>query len=149
MHILLRYTLLILGLVASQAIAQEREWSWDVTDDEAFLVFGTPNTDDVGISFWCKRASGKVKVFTSQPSKGADLPLKLTLQISGQVYQFKSTPSVDSNLGSIAAETEIPLTHAVFKALLEADYFTVSIGQHVTSVPLADANVATLIKECS
>lgn len=47
------------SLVCSPAKAQEREWSLDASDQEAYLIFGVADSDDVGVSLWCpaKRAS--------------------------------------------------------------------------------------------
>ena len=42
---------LVLG--SAPSLAQERIWTLDQTDAEVYLVFGVPETDDVGVSFWC------------------------------------------------------------------------------------------------
>ena len=48
------------------AMAQERIWNLDQTDQEAYLVFGVPETDDVGVSFWCTLQSGIVKFYVPE-----------------------------------------------------------------------------------
>ncbi len=45
------------------AFAQEREWLLDAVEEDVFLVFGVPDTNDVGVSFWCKIGTGVVSVF--------------------------------------------------------------------------------------
>ena len=55
--------LAILVLGSTLALAQERIWNLDQTDQEAYLVFGVPETDDVGVSFWCTLQSGIVKIY--------------------------------------------------------------------------------------
>ena len=51
---------LVLG--SGLSLAQERIWTLDQTDAEVYLVFGVPETDDVGVSFWCTQQSGIVKI---------------------------------------------------------------------------------------
>ena len=58
-------------LGSSLALAQERVWNLDQTDNEVYLVFGVPETDDVGVSFWCTLQSGIVKLYI--PEAGPDI----------------------------------------------------------------------------
>ena len=60
---------------ATAALAQEREWSWGTSETEAYLVFGVPKSEDVGISLWCTQDSGEVRVFV------ADANVKLAADI--------------------------------------------------------------------
>ncbi|MDO8353983.1 MAG: hypothetical protein Q7T14_11020, partial [Aestuariivirga sp.] len=45
------------------SLAQERVWTLDQTDAEVYLVFGVPETDEVGVSFWCTQQSGIVRLY--------------------------------------------------------------------------------------
>ena len=50
--------LLALGLASGAAHAQERDWALDASDQEAYLIFGVSDTDDVGVSLWCRTRKG-------------------------------------------------------------------------------------------
>src|SRR5262249_43377919 len=71
-HMVIRVvSAVIVMLAATSAFAQERQWVFDTNDEDAFLTFGVPETDDVGISFWCKIQSGEARVFL--PEAGEEL----------------------------------------------------------------------------
>ena len=54
-------------IVIGPALAQERAWTLDAATEDAFLVFGVPQTEDVGFSLWCKIGSGKITMMTPEP----------------------------------------------------------------------------------
>ncbi len=130
--------------------SQEREWSLDVTDEEAFLVFGTPNTEDIGVSFWCKLGSGKVKVYAPRLklSAAADKSETIELTISGKTYVLK--PVVDSNddASKPALEAEIDAPNPALSDLQTAAHFGLASGGHHAHFPLFDANFAALVRAC-
>ena len=53
MRIAFLTTYFVTLLVSTLALAQERQWSLDTVNNQVFLVFGVPESDDVGLSFWC------------------------------------------------------------------------------------------------
>ena len=65
-----------MALCSNAVLAQERQWALDTADNDAFLVFGVAESDDVGISFWCTIGSDKLKVFV--PEGSADLAPNIT-----------------------------------------------------------------------
>ena len=56
-HRLLLTVSLIAAATASTA-AQERQWTLDASDEDAYLIFGVPESDDVGLSLWCPIQKG-------------------------------------------------------------------------------------------
>ena len=52
-----------MGVFIGTSSAQERQWSLDSSEDDAYLIFGVPESDDVGISFWCTMGSGEIRLF--------------------------------------------------------------------------------------
>ena len=75
-------TVLALAAFSSPVLAQEREWAFDTGEADAYLVFGVPETDDVGVSFWCTIGSGEIRVFF--PEAGDSLS-------AGQAVKWNST----------------------------------------------------------
>ncbi len=142
------------GLAAPQASAQdntqEREWSLDAADADAFLVFGVPETDDVGVSLWCKIGSGKVKLFfpegsaTLKPDTTADY----TIIINDKPQALKGSTSVNEKTGATSIETEMTVDDPLLVALQKADRFAVTIGTHTTTFPLIDAGLENLYRLC-
>jgi hypothetical protein len=146
-----------LGLVVAiilfglpQAYAQEREWSIDQTDKEAYLVFGVPETDDVGVSFWCKLQSDIVRFYAPE----TDAKLKIgkrvpfVLEIPPKAFRLKGKTTVNQEAGSISLETELKITDPVFAALDAADHFAVTVGHSRNAYPLQDADFKTFLGAC-
>lgn len=146
---LLGATLLGIGALTA-AQAQEREWLLDAADEDAFLVFGVPETDDVGVSFWCKIGSGKVKLFFPegsaelQPDSTADF----TVTISGKTHTLKGTTTANAMTSATSVETELQIDDALLRELEQADRFAAKIGSHETTYPLVDAGLGSLFKLC-
>lgn len=143
--------MLLCSLVAPHAaLAQEREWILDAADEDAFLVFGVPETDDVGVSFWCKIGSGKVKLFFPEGSASLtpNTESQFSLTISGKDHTFKGTTSANDMTGATSIETELPVDDPVFALLQSADRFAAHVGDHSTTYPLADAGFDNLLRLC-
>ncbi len=141
---------LAIGLATSGTQAQEREWLLDAANEDAFLVFGVPETDDVGVSFWCKIGSGKVKVFF--PEGSADLQpdstADFTVTIGGRPHTLKGSTSANAMTGATSIETELPVNDPMLVELERADRFSARIGAHETTFPLVEAGLDGLLKLC-
>jgi hypothetical protein len=142
----------LLGLLAGAAYAQEREWSLDASDDEAYLIFGVPETDDVGLSLWCPIGKGLVNVYlpvtTSEIPRANDKSAPLTISAGDQTATFRGKADVNPEAAVSSVEAEIAVDHPVLKALLTADRFKVSSGAFEVIYPLYDADVAGLLDLC-
>ena len=106
-------------LGSAQAMAQERTWILDQTDQEVYLVFGVPETDDVGVSFWCTQRSGIVKFYLpeSDPDLKLAEPVDFALEIDARKYPLKGKASVNEEAGTLSLETEFKVSDPVFSAL--------------------------------
>jgi hypothetical protein len=148
---------LSLGLVVAfilfglpQAHAQEREWSIDQTDKEAYLVFGVPETDDVGVSFWCKLQSDIVRFYAPETDARLKIGKRVpfVLEIPPKSFRLKGTTTLNQEAGSTSLETELKITDPVFAALEAADHFAVSIGRSKNVYPLQDADFKSFLSAC-
>ena len=132
------------------AMAQERIWNLDRTDQEAYLVFGVPETDDVGVSFWCILQSGIVKFYV--PETDPDLKLAdsvdFELAIAAKTFPLKGKTSVNEEAGTISLETELKTSDPIFSGLQEANYFAVKVGANNNVFPLGEADFASLLEVC-
>jgi len=144
--------LFLLAMLSSAQLAhaQEREWIRDAADEDAFLVFGVPETDDVGVSFWCKIGSGKVKLFFPEGSASLtpNTQSEFTVTIAGKDHHFKGTTSANDMTGATSIETELPVDDPVFASFQSADRFAAHIGDHSTTYPLVDAGLDNLLRLC-
>ena len=136
--------------VATPAHAQEREWTLDAASEDAFLVFGVPQTEDVGVSLWCKIGSGKITLMT--PESGSKLrdgvAAPMAVSVQGKTYGLQGRTSIGSDAGSGSVETELKPNDPLFEALEKADRFSLEAAGHKTTFPLLDADVAGLLKLC-
>lgn len=148
LRLLIILTALILG--SPLAVAQERVWNLDRTDQEAYLVFGVPETDDVGVSFWCILQSGIVKLYV--PETDPDLKLSgsvdYALEITAKLYPLKGKTSVNEEAGTISLESELKTADPVFSALREANRFAVKVGSSNYVFPLGEADFPNLLEVC-
>jgi hypothetical protein len=135
--------------LAQPCLAQEREWSWDTTDEDAFLVFGAPNTDDVGFSFWCKIGSAKIKIYAANPHNRPFVPAgTLTIAANGKDFLLPYKKSSDGPAEQNAVEVELDASHAIFDTLRSADFMTLRLSGHTSAFPLMDADLELLMKTC-
>ena len=147
-----RLPILLAALVLGSApsLAQERIWTLDQTDAEVYMVFGVPETDDVGVSFWCTIGSRKLKIFV--PDGSADLAPNITapfiVKIDELTFTLPGRTSANEMSGETSIETELSTDDPVIKALETADHFSVTAARHTTVFPLADANLAGLLSLC-
>ncbi len=141
-----RVLLLTLAVVVSQpARAQERQWLLDAAGEEVFLAFGVPNTDDVGISFWCKSGQQGISLFS--PFQGREKRPKLTLLVGAESFPLDA--KVNNNEGTKTVEARLRPEVKILNALNDAERFEVDLGKHKAVYPLADADFQGLIKLCA
>ena len=148
------FTILAVTLLAAAtggARAQEREWSLDAADEDAFLVFGVPETDDVGVSLWCKIGSGKVKFFFPEGSADLepDTSAQFTLTINDKAHVLTGSTSANEMSGATSIETEMPVTDPLLAEITKASRFTAVIGTHTITFPLMDAGFENLLRLCT
>ena len=54
--------------LSGEALAQEREWTLDASEQESYLIFGVADSDDVGLSLWCPNHKGIVNLYVPRPT---------------------------------------------------------------------------------
>src|SRR5262245_21553045 len=98
-----------LSLLVGAACAQEREWSFDTGEEDAYLIFGVPETDDVGVSFWCTIGMGEIRIFI--PEAGEKLPVgqtvKIDLETGGKRFTISGETAVNEEAGSTSIDARI------------------------------------------
>jgi hypothetical protein len=145
------YIFFVFILTMNSALAQERQWTLDASEREAFLVFGVPDTDDVGLSFWCEIGKPKISVFAPVPhSKLAkDQKIKIDLKIGTE--NFNIIAKASQTPGTTAASVEALVDHdgTVMKAVTRAQQIAVKALGHTANYPLVDADVDGLLRVCS
>jgi hypothetical protein len=141
----------LLASTALPALAQEREWIFDTGDDDAYLVFGVPESDDAGVSFGCTLQSGEIRIFV--PEAGDDLKpndkVKLVITVAGKDYTFDGTTSANEMSATTSAEALIQSNDALFADLRKADRFAVKAGMEENTFPLEGADFESLVRACS
>jgi hypothetical protein len=144
--------LIALGLTAGAAPAQEREWLLDAGDEEAYLIFGVPDSDDVGISFWCVLRKDMVNLYLPRPTeelrklKGKEVPVKLTA--GGENVTFRGKLQLIAEGPYSSVEVEMAADHPVLAAMSKSDRLRMQVGNEDLIFPLYDADLAGLIQLC-
>jgi hypothetical protein len=145
---LLAFCLLAASALSTQA--QERQWMLDASDSDAYLIFGVPDSDDVGISFWCPVQQGEVNVFIPEASArlhpGADITVTLKTDEESETFTGKSEVNLEAALTSV--EAKVPVNAQILAAMLKADRFRVIIDGNETIFPLIDADLESLLDLC-
>jgi hypothetical protein len=141
----------LLVCAALPALAQEREWIFDTADEDAYLVFGVPESDDAGISFGCPLQSGEIRVFV--PEAGEDLKpdqkIKLSIGVGGKNFTYDAMTAANEMSATTSAEAPIPAGDALFTELRKADRFTVKTGTEENIFPLEGSDFESLMRACS
>jgi hypothetical protein len=148
LRLLILLAALLLG--SAQSMAQERTWILDQTDQEVYLVFGVPETDDVGVSFWCTLRSGVVKFYLPESDPDFKLadPVDFELDIDAKKFPLKGKTSVNEEAGTLSLEAEFKATDPVFAALETANRFTIKAGSSNHVFPLGEADFPAFLEAC-
>ncbi len=143
---------LALGLIAGAAHAQEREWSLDTSDQDAYLIFGVPETDDVGVSLWCPIGKGVVNLFVPVPvakmPKVKNKVAPLTVTVGKETATFRAKADVNPESVNASVEAEIPAESPLLKAPQTADRFSVKAGSEQIVFPLYAAELGDFLALC-
>lgn len=147
-------TALLAGIIFAQAtplFAQEREWSLNSTDTQTYLVFGVPDTDDVGLSFWCQNNKKDISAFLPEPAlnlkRGQKLKMKIT--VDGKGATLPAVVDKDDATGVFTVEGKFTQKSALLKDLKKGASVTVTVLSHVATYPLDDADFDGLLDACN
>jgi hypothetical protein len=144
-------TELLLGFAVSPALGQEREWTFDTGEDDAYLVFGVPETDDVGVSFWCSIGVGAIRIFLPEAGNtlAAGKEVKLDVKINGKTFSLDGDTAPNEESGATSVEAQIATTDPFFAALPATDRFSVKVGKEESIFPLEGADFDSLLRVCA
>ena len=141
-----------LGLVTGEALAQEREWTLDASDQEAYLIFGVADSEDVGVSLWCPARKGIVNLYVPRPTSElqrlARRKLPMTVTVGGETATFAGRVDINASSPTSSVEVEMPVDSPLLKAMEGADRFTVRVDTQDVVFPLYDADIPTLLDLC-
>jgi hypothetical protein len=140
-----------LVIVASAASAQERQWFLDATEEDAFLVFGVPETDDTGLSIWCTIQSRKAKIFLPEASEKLkpDAPGTMELIAGDVAVKLNGTSLENQESGVSSLEVEVETSNPIFAAMMKTDRLKIHVEGAEQIIPLADADIEGLLKLCN
>jgi hypothetical protein len=143
-------SLFMFGALSCNAVAQERVWSLDASGEDAFLVYGVPESDDVGVSVWCKIGTPKTSLFfpvTWTTFKDEEtIPVEVTL--GETIFKLTGNITAGETLNGSSIEADIPQGKAFFDAMKTTDRIKIMVGTHKSVYPLADAQIEGLLKLC-
>ena len=118
---------------------------------EAYLVFGVPETDDVGVSFWCTLQSGIVRLYVPEADPDSEtwqMSVDFELEVAAKTYPLKGKTALNEEAAAISLEAELKTTDPVFSALQEANHFAVKVGASNHVFPLGEADFPSFLDVC-
>ncbi len=139
-----------LVLVSGQALAQERVWSLDAAGEDAFLVYGVPESEDVGISFWCKIGTDKTSLYfpvTWTTLKNEDV-VPVAVKLGDVDFNLDGKVTAGEAFEGNSIEANIPFGQLFFDAVKAADRIKLTVIGHKSVYPLADVQVDGLLSLC-
>lgn len=133
-----------------QAQAQERQWSLDTVNNQVFLVFGVPESDDVGLSFWCDIGKTKVQAFLPEGVAAIRRGQQIKINVKIDAYSEKILALVAGDDGSqkLTVETTFGLQGSLMKALRAGQSLGINVNGHESHFPLADADFDGFVGAC-
>jgi hypothetical protein len=143
----LLYAAMLAATIHLPAQAQEREWQLDAADQDVFLVFGVPATEDVGISFWCRIGTAQLSLFAPLPTGTNAASVATTeIQIGNETFSLK--PVVNAEGAKPTLEAPLEPKDKFLGALKAAEKLKLTIAGHVSTFPLTGANFTGLMRLC-
>lgn len=132
------------------SLSQERQWTLDASDQDAYLIFGVQQSDDVGISIWCAVRQGVVNIYVPEALDAVkpDTPAQMTIIAGDQEASFPGRAQINEDAGLASVEAKVPADNSVLEAMLTADRFRIKVGSEETIFPLYEADVAGLLALC-
>jgi hypothetical protein len=147
----LLFVFLALFATASTSLAQEREWTLTASDKEAFLVFGVPDTDDVGMSFWCEIGTNKFSIFVNniagQLKDGQRA--EMAIEIDDHKFSVKAKAAVEKSGRSKSLEGQIPSNSPILRAAENGSSLKIKILGQANTYPMIDADFSGLLRTCA
>ena len=143
-------SLLATAILAAPAAAQERQWSLDASGEDAYLVFGVPDSDDIGVSIWCPIQQGEVHVYLPETAENLGDGQKTAMTISTDDMSINVEAALDAGQdgGTSSVEATLPDDSPIFASMLKADRFTIKVGSDETVFPLFEADLSGLMDLC-
>jgi hypothetical protein len=147
---MLRPAAIALAMLTTAAAAQEREWIFDTSEEQAYLTFGVPESEDAGISFWCTLGTGAIRIFIpeSRESLKPGGKAEFAISVGGKSFPYEADVMVNEEAGVPSLEAMAAAADPAFQALLEADRFALVIENEEDMFPLAGADFASLLRVC-
>jgi hypothetical protein len=143
--------ILVIVLAVVPASAQERVWTLDAADEDAFLVYGVPETDDVGMSLWCKIGTNKLTLFfpVTWTKLENEAVVPLTVILGETEFKLTGKATAGATVDGASIEAAVPETRpSFFDALKKADRMKLLTGEHKSVFPLVDVPLDGLLKLC-
>jgi hypothetical protein len=131
--------------------AQEREWSIDTNgENEAYMTYGVPETEDIGLSLWCKIGSKNLNLYVPQSGWQTGTAKFVDVKIAADPVQIniKGKLQEDPTRDSASVEAMIELASPLVTALPDAQHIDIDTGKHKIITPLYDAPVSSLLRLC-
>jgi hypothetical protein len=137
--VVLLTTLLLPALPA--VAAEGRSWVADEADGAVWIIYGTPESDDVLLSVACEKATKTVTVWFATEPVSAKNPETLPLVIAseGGTARLTGQGSRSEMDDSYSLEAKTPLTPALEKLLADARKIAIQAeGAGKAEMPLDD-----------
>ncbi len=138
------------GLLSTPALAQERQWNLQSTGKQTFLIFGVPNTDDVGFSLWCEVGKNQMSAFITErqvPLKAGE-KVSMLISIDGKQQALPGHVTKDAASGQLTVESKFGLKDTLISRLQTGQSVSISIKGHTTTLPFGEADFAGLLSAC-
>ena len=142
--------LLVAAALTAPAAAQERQWSLDASGDDAYLIFGVPDTDDIGLSIWCPMQRGDINIFLPEGPENLEVDKDVTMTLATDDQTAELAARTEANLegGVTSVEARIGTDHPFLQAMLKADRLKVKVAEVENVFPLFDADLSGLMELC-
>lgn len=114
------------------------------------MIFGVPESDDIGISFWCALRSGEVRIFVPEASETLkpDDTIEVKLTAGDKTFPLSAKTASNEEAASISLEIAVSASDPMFGTLEEADSFSLSFATDTQAFPLSGTDFPELLRAC-
>lgn len=122
----------------------------DASGEDAYLVFGVPETDDIGLSIWCPVQQGEINIFLPEGPLAIEADKDVTMLLSTDDHTLEVTARTEANLeaGVTSAEASMSAEHPFLAAMMKSDRLRVKVGDDELVFPLLEADLSGLMELC-
>lgn len=131
----------VLASVAPSLAAEQEQWGFYQSPDEARLFYGVPESEAIAVAFICERKPHRIVIVATGVPPGAKAGRRTVLRLGNgaQSARYAGTFVYDRDEGGVHFEATTPARRSVFALLKTGRTLGLAVGGTRDTLPLRGA----------